>query len=612
MQLFKMFGSVIIDDKEAIKSLNKLQKEAKGNKKAFDDVAKSMVAIGAAAVTAAAAIAGKALQSAVEFEKQMANVGTLLDGDVKAKMVSLGENVKNISTEMGLSTATLTDGLYQVISAFGETEESMKILEVASKGAAAGNSSVTDSVNLLSAVTKGYGDTSVEAATKASDLAFLTVKLGQTTFPELAASMGKVIPLASTMKISQEELFGAMATLTGVTGGTAEVTTQLRGTLQAFLQPSKEMSAALKKLGFANGQAALESKGLGGILDLLKESVGGNEIALSGLFSSVEAKGAVLALTGAQADNFRIKTEAMHSSVGATTEAFNIQQDTIGVTFDKFKAKADVMLIDIGEKLLPVLSDLLDWFMAKMPEIEVFVEKAFNTIGNVIKWVTDNANWLIPVLITLTSTFIALKVIGAVSFALTVLKGAMVAASAAGGIMNAIALAFPGIWVALAIGLVIGAIYLLVKNFDWVKKTANDLWISIKDIFGKIGDFVKGIFNGFKNFIKMPKFEVKGSLNPLKWISEGLPKLSVKWNAEGGIFDSPTIFGTQYGLQGVGEAGPEAIMPLSKLQDLLDMNTIDYDQLASAFKKALKGMAMQMNDEKFGEFIDTRLIRGTT
>ena len=44
-----------------------------------------------------------------------------------------------------------------------------------------------------------------------------------------------------------------------------------------------------------------------------------------------------------------------------------------------------------------------------------------------------------------------------------------------------------------------------------------------------------------------------------------LPKLSVSWNALGGIFDKPTILGSSAGLQGVGEAGAEAILPLGTL-----------------------------------------------
>lgn len=41
---------------------------------------------------------------------------------------------------------------------------------------------------------------------------------------------------------------------------------------------------------------------------------------------------------------------------------------------------------------------------------------------------------------------------------------------------------------------------------------------------------------------------------------------TVRWNAEGGIFDRPTIFSTRAGLQGVGEAGAEAIAPIGVLQ----------------------------------------------
>ena len=38
-----------------------------------------------------------------------------------------------------------------------------------------------------------------------------------------------------------------------------------------------------------------------------------------------------------------------------------------------------------------------------------------------------------------------------------------------------------------------------------------------------------------------------------------------RWNALGGIFDKPTILGSAAGLQGVGEAGAEAILPLDTL-----------------------------------------------
>lgn len=43
-----------------------------------------------------------------------------------------------------------------------------------------------------------------------------------------------------------------------------------------------------------------------------------------------------------------------------------------------------------------------------------------------------------------------------------------------------------------------------------------------------------------------------------------MPKFDVDWRAKGGIFTKPTIFGESNGkLQGAGEAGTEAVLPLN-------------------------------------------------
>ncbi len=332
-------------------------------------------------------VAVQAFNSAKEFGTGIANVSTLLDGtaeEAKEKAKSYGEEVKKLMKETGSEMKGLNDGLYQVISTFGDAPDTIKQLEIATKAATAGGAETKDAINLLGAVTKGYGDISAEASQKAADLAFTTAKLGVTSFPELAASMGKVIPLAGAMKVSQEELFGATATLTGVTGNTAEVVTQLRGTIQGFMQPSKEMAAALQAIGYENGQVAIESEGLGGILNKLKEHVGGNEIAFAGLFGSVEAKSAVLALTGSQAEALTEKTLAMKEATGAADEAFKKSQNTTEAYMKKIGASIEVVKINLGEKLLPVVNQLLDWVVENIPLISDFFEEAFNSIGDAV------------------------------------------------------------------------------------------------------------------------------------------------------------------------------------------------------------------------------------
>lgn len=118
-----------------------------------------------------------------------------------------------------------------------------------------------------------------------------------------------------------------------------------------------------------------------------------------------------------------------------------------------------------------------------------------------------------------------------------------------------------------------------------VSNTFNGLWNTVKTIWNGIKtaitnpiqaakntistiiDAIKRLFN-FK--ISWPKIPMPSfGISPSGWkigdlLKGSIPKLAVNWNAKGGIFNEPTIFDTAKGLQGVGEAGPEAIIPLNR------------------------------------------------
>ena len=90
-------------------------------------------------------------------------------------------------------------------------------------------------------------------------------------------------------------------------------------------------------------------------------------------------------------------------------------------------------------------------------------------------------------------------------------------------------------------------------------QTARDL---IKAAIEKIKGFFK--FTADTPHIKLPHFSITPAGWKMKDLLKGkVPKLSIKWMAEGGIFKRPTIFGSS-GV-GVGEAGAEAVIPLDAL-----------------------------------------------
>ncbi|MFS0594233.1 hypothetical protein AB1L05_21900 [Cytobacillus horneckiae] len=110
------------------------------------------------------------------------------------------------------------------------------------------------------------------------------------------------------------------------------------------------------------------------------------------------------------------------------------------------------------------------------------------------------------------------------------------------------------------------------SKFNEVKAKILSPIESAKKSVSKIVDEIKGFFTKLKLKIpkpempKMPKFSLKTSTKSVFGKDITYPSgIDVKWNAKGAIFTRPTIFGMNNGvLQGAGEAGPEAALPLNE------------------------------------------------
>lgn len=305
--------------------------------------------------------AGAAIKFSTDFNAGLANTQSL--GLTAERVAELKGNLQTMAVDVGKNTSDLADGLYQVVSAFGDTADTADILEINARAAAAGLATTTDAINLTSAVTKGFGDTSAAAVQHTSDLAFQTVKLGQTTFPELAASMGRVVPIAASLGVKQEELFGVMATATGVTGSAAEVSTQLRGVLQSLMAPTDSMNELIASLGYETGAAMLQQEGLQGSIERIVAAAEASGAPLQSYLGSIEGQTLALALAGPQADVFTEKLAAMQDVAGASDAAFKAQTEGInasGFTMQQLAVKSEVLMQKLGDGLAPALAIVLD------------------------------------------------------------------------------------------------------------------------------------------------------------------------------------------------------------------------------------------------------------
>lgn len=103
--------------------------------------------------------------------------------------------------------------------------------------------------------------------------------------------------------------------------------------------------------------------------------------------------------------------------------------------------------------------------------------------------------------------------------------------------------------------------------FDGIKTGISNKITAAKEKVKSVIDAIRGFFNfEFKwPKVPLPRFGIKPSGWKVGDLLKGvIPKLSIKWNARGGIFDKPTLMGYGGTLQGLGEDGAEAIVPLEK------------------------------------------------
>jgi len=344
------------------KNLNKTLKDSKRSlldqSSAFKIVGRDMSRYFTIPLLAAA---GASLKFGNDFYSGLAGIETLIP-DTAGRIDDLGEAIKDTAVESGKSFSDLTDGMYQVISAFQDSEDTIARYNTVVKAAVAGNASTRSSLELLSAVTKGYDDTTASAVDRVADLAFETIRLGQTTFPELAASIQKVTSLSSELGVSQEELFSVFATLTGVTGDAAEVSTQYRAILASLMRPTATLAKLYKELGVESGKGAVEQFGFGQTISLIVETAKKSDIPLQSFIRRINGIVGAQALAGAQADTFIAKLEEIEDAAGAADKALHAVTDGVnrfGHDIKKARGNLANVGVEIYDVIIPALTSLV-------------------------------------------------------------------------------------------------------------------------------------------------------------------------------------------------------------------------------------------------------------
>jgi TP901 family phage tail tape measure protein len=302
---------------------------------------------------------GAAVKMSLDFEKSMTKITTLV-GVAAEEVDKMSEGVKALASEAGISAGEAADALFFITSAGLRGAEAMAVLEQSLKASAVGLGETKTIADLSTSAINAFGSANITAA-QATDVLVASVREGKLEADELAGAMGRVLPIASNMGISFNEVGAAFAAMSRTGTNANEAATQLRGILSSILKPTSQAKEMLGDLGLsAEGlRSSLREDGLLSTLEILKQRFEGNDEAAQLVFGNVRALTGIMDLLGASVDTTRQIFENMNDVTGTTARSFEDLQQSGAFKLEKAIAELKNTFTDLGgviaETIVPVV-----------------------------------------------------------------------------------------------------------------------------------------------------------------------------------------------------------------------------------------------------------------
>ena len=515
---------------------------------------------------------------ATSIPEELGDVASAV-GEVNTRFHTTGEELEG-QTTLFLQFAKITGG--DVVSSVDSADKVLKTFGKTSD----------DASGLLGMVAKAAQDTGINAQGLMDD-----VLANSATFKELNFSLEESVNFMALLDENGVESGVALAGLKKAVVNLTDAGMSESEALQTVIDKIKNAGSETEALTIA--QETFGTKGAAEMATAIREG----RLSLDDLSASM-------------ADYSTVVTDTYNNTMdgvdGATTaaNAAKIAMSTLGETISDMlapifqhltqlliDAKARFDTLDDGQKQAIVTIGLI---VAAIGPALVIIGKVITAVGTITTGVGSLVGFVSGTVVPLITGTVMPALSGL--WALMLANPISIVIAAIAAIVAAFALlwnkceGFRNFWINLFSSVkstVVDAKNNVLSTFDGIKNGISSRIEGAKNSVHNAIENIKGFFNFSWSLphLQLPHPYISGrfSLNP-----PSVPSFGINWYKEGGILSGAQIFGQMGGnLLGGGEAGQEAVLPLSDFYGHLD------GILSRYMNNTASGLVIQLNIERF-------------
>lgn len=453
-----------------------------------------------------AAVAGASVKAAADFES-MGYTFQAVSGATAEQMEKMSKLAKELGNDITLPGTSATDAaaaMTELVKAGLSIDDTFKAVKATLQLSAAAQIGNAEAATIVGQALNSFslsGDKAIMVADLLANSA--NASAGEITDMAYALQAGGSVAAMAGQSINDFTTAIALMANAGIMGSDAG--TSLKSMLMSLMSPTDKAAKLMQELGIQIYDANGKMLPLPQLIEQFSTKLGGmsqeqRNAALATIFGSDAIRAANIVLM-AGTDSWNSMSEAVNKAGGAQEVAASKMQGFNGA-LESFRSAVETLAITIGEKLLPILTPIIQ----KITEWVDRFNELSPTMQTVIMAVAGFIAVLGPIILLVgkfMSALVSIKA-GLAMFGIGVTAAGGAAGAAAGGVgllgaafsllTGPIGIAIAAITAAIAIGV------LLYKNWDQISAWLGQAWETIKqfaiNIWNSIASFLTSVWNG--------------------------------------------------------------------------------------------------------------------